>query len=161
MQKKGLSKNRGIGSSQAFGLIFASLLLMAPCDLHTASNERMMTFSGQEISSIFDGLKPSRFALDFIPKRDKPRNVSRLWEEKMSDVHLGAHYLKACNLCQPGACFGSFERATPCYGCCTDPTGCPGLNNYTTDSKNYDQDDKVQDEPCGAHCCDDFANCAD
>jgi hypothetical protein len=49
--------------------------------------------------------------------------MSRLWEEKMSDGHLGAHYLKACNRCQPGTCFDPFERATLGYRCCTDPTG--------------------------------------
>ena len=85
--------------------------------------------------------------------------MSRLWEERMSDLHLGAHFLKACDVCQPTACFGSFERTVPCSGCCTDEVGCNGVNNYQTDSKNNKQSDQVKNEPCGADCCDDYADC--
>lgn len=151
---------RGTSLCLALGLVLASLVLIVPCNLHAASNEQMITFSGQKITSIFDGLGPSRFAPDFAPKRDKSRKTSwlLLLEEKSLDGHLGAHYLKACT-CQDSACFGSFEIVVPCYGCCTDPTGCGQINNYQTNTSKGTQGDQVEDEPCGPDCCDDFFGC--
>jgi len=160
--RKDLASHRGISLSLALGLSLISLVLVAPCNLHAASNEQMITFSGQKLLSIFDGLGPSRFARYSVPMRRGPRKMSWLLDEKALDGQLGARYILAqCGQCNPVACFGSFDRATPCSGCCTDPIGCPALSNYTTDSKNYDQDDQVKDEPCGADCCDDFTNCPD
>jgi hypothetical protein len=156
--RKGLSRDCGISLSVVLSLAITGLIAITP-RLHAASNEHMITSLGQTIPSIFDGLVPSQFRPNSVLKRSRSRNS--LWKENLSDAHLGARYLKACTLCSPGGCFGSFERATPCSGCCTDSTGCPGINNYTTDSKNYDQDDHVKDEPCGVDCCDDFANCPD
>jgi hypothetical protein len=159
--EKGLSRDSGNLLLLASGFALVSLVLMVPCSLHAASNVQMITSSGQTLLSIFEDLSPSRFARYSVPTRGGPRKMSSLLDERALDGHLGARYLLACATCNPGSCFGSFERATPCSGCCTDPVGCPALNNYTTDSKNYDQDDQVKDQPCGADCCNDFTNCPD
>jgi hypothetical protein len=140
------------------GLAFGILVLMMPLRAQAASTEQVITFSGQKVPSIFDGLVPNHFALYVAHRRNKLHNLSS-WEEKMTDLHLGARFLEACDTCQPTSCFGSFERTVPCSGCCTDEIGCNGVNNYQTDSKNNQESDQVQNEPCGADCCDDYANC--
>jgi hypothetical protein len=160
--KKGLSDYSRVVLLLVSGLVLAILVLMTPLTLPAASSEQIITHWGQKIPSIFDGLKPSRLALELVPKREKARNMSWVGEGRTLGRQFVAHLRTACSVgqCTPIACFGQFERATPCSGCCTDSVGCPALNNYT-DSKNYDQDDQVKDEPCGADCCDDFANCPD
>jgi len=69
--QKGLSSFRGISLSLALGLALATLVLVAPPNVRAASNPPMITFSGQRISSIFDGLMPSHFALSSAPKRNR------------------------------------------------------------------------------------------
>lgn len=156
--EKGLSRDSRVSLLLILGLALASLALVMPLRVQATSTEQVITFSGQKVPSIFDGLLPSHFGLYIGRRRNKLRNLSS-WEEKMSDVYLGARFLEACDTCQPTACFGSFERTVPCSGCCTDEVGCNGVNNYQTDSKNNKQSDQVQNEPCGADCCDDYANC--
>ncbi len=159
--QKGLTRDRCVSFSLLLGLALVSLLLVTPSSLQASYGEQMITFSGQRISSIFDGLSPSRFARYSAPARSRSPKMSGLLEERSLDLHLVAHLVLAqCGQCTPTACFGSFERQTDCYGCCTDPVACPSpLHNYKTDSKNNKPSDQVQDEPCGPECCDDFYNC--
>jgi hypothetical protein len=45
----------------------ATLALVTPYNLQAKATEQIITFSGQKITSIFDGLSPSHFALVCAP----------------------------------------------------------------------------------------------
>ena len=137
----------------------ATLALVTPYNLQATATEQIITFSGQKITSIFDGLSPSHFALVCAPRRERSRKPSWLLEEKSLDQHLRAHFLNACATCQDTSCFGSFEIVVPCSGCCTDPTGCGQINNYQTNTTKGTQQDQVEDEQCGPDCCDNYFGC--
>jgi hypothetical protein len=59
--QNGLSSYRAISLSLVLGLALTGLALMVPCNLHAASNEQTITFSGQKISSVFEGLGDADF----------------------------------------------------------------------------------------------------
>jgi hypothetical protein len=153
------------------GLTLALVALTTPRAASAASLE-IITFTGQRIQSIFEGLLPSRYVLEYRGG-GKPRQLNPSWRGRLEGRSLWeggaqpqastARFLRVqdCGptLCQIGQCFGQYDRAVPCYGCCTDPTGCPSLNNYQSDPTKNKESDQVIDEPCGADCCDDFNNC--
>jgi len=142
------------------GVVLAGVGIGVPFKSQAELPPEIIDFSGHRIPSVFDGLNPSRFARYSEPPRGKSTKAGSFLKDGILEGRFGARYLLAqCPECQPIACFGQFDRAVPCYGCCTDPIGCPGLNNYQTDPKNNHEYDQVRDQPCGADCCDDFANC--
>jgi hypothetical protein len=151
------SSYRCVSLSLALGLALASLVLTVPCRLQSSSIKHIVTPVGSKIPTIFAGLKP--YAREHLSRREGVPNTNHLWEERILDKRLGAHYRQACTQCTPGQCFGHYEIVVPCYGCCTNPTGCGQINNYQTNTSKGTYNDQVEDEPCGPDCCDAFFGC--
>jgi ribosomal protein S27E len=158
--QEGLSSYRRISLSLGLGFALVSLVLIAPCNLRAAANEQMITFSGQRLPSIFDGLHPSRFARYSVTTRGGSRKVSWLLEEKTLGRHAGAHLRVACSSCgSDTTCAGHYEVITACSGCCTNSTGCPALNNFHSDTQHATYQDGEYDCFCGEDCCTDAGGC--
>jgi hypothetical protein len=149
-----------VSVSLALGLALASLLFVSPRTLQAASSEQIITFSGETISSIFEGLNPSHFAEYSGPTSGRSRKISGLLEEKSLDALLGARLRTVCTTCDPDTpCSGHYEKIIPCSGCCVNPVGCGVVNNFVTDTVHQDYDDGEYDTYCGANCCVDSQPC--
>jgi hypothetical protein len=158
MMQKSLSRKCGITASLVLG--FA---LMSPDVLLAASNSRVVTFSGQEIASIFEGLKPNRFLLEYVPERSKARKERWRLEEGKLDAHLGARYIPVqCGQCSPDTpCADHYQVFHDSSGC-IDPLGACSLplSNATTDTENGKYSSGAYDSYCGQYCCEDAQPCS-
>ena len=152
-------------SLAGFGVAVVGVSLMMPCKAAAASDE-VITFAGRRVSSIYEGLQPSSYSQESAAE---PRDRVRLWQDRLMYDPLGEQwsfrrhrrprYLPACTFCDSGSCFGHFEIVVPCYGCCTNPSGCGQINNYQTNTTKGVYNDQVIDDPCGPDCCDAFFGC--
>lgn len=144
--------------SLALSLVFfTSLVVGSPYKAYAVVGTRMITPSGQSIASIFDGLSPSAFALEyrFKSKSKRQRNVGHFLEESLLDRHFGAHLIRvdSCADCSPDtACADHYQKLVPSSGCTSVGCALP-LNNAVTDSTNAPYDDGAYDTYCGADCC--------
>lgn len=141
-------------------LTLVGLALTAAVELHAAENTRTITPSGQRIESIFDGLSPSRFALEYRFEWPRPKGMHGLIEGKDIDEIFGANFVRVqCQCPSDTSCAGHFEVLTPCSGCCLNPTGCQGVNNFHSDTQNGSYSEGVYDSFCGVDCCTDANGC--
>jgi len=143
---------------------------MVPCRVQAASSPRIITFSGQKITSIFEGLRPSHFAPEF---RGKDRNGEgrRPWEERLrrdqpweegASGRRGARFVLAqCGQCNPNTpCIDHYVVITSCgASCCVNPVGCGVVSNFKIDTQHGFYHDGEQDTYCGLYCCVDSENC--
>jgi hypothetical protein len=161
--QKVLSSYRGVSLSLALGLALASLVLMSPRKVQAASNERIITFSGQRIPSVFEGLGPSHFAEESVSTRGKSREMSWLLEGTTLDGQLEARLRMACTTCSNDtSCTGHYEVLEDSSGCIEQPPGACQLplNNAHTDTHNGFYDDGSYVSYCGQYCCSDAYLCS-
>jgi hypothetical protein len=153
--QKSLLRKCGVTATLVLG--FA---LMSPDALLAASNSRVVTFSGQEIASIFEGLKPNRFLLEYVPERSKARKERWRLEEGKLDAYLGARYIPVqCGQCPPTLCADHYQKLVPSTGC-IDPLGASlNLENATTNTTEATYRQGAFDIPCGEYCCEDAQDC--
>jgi hypothetical protein len=156
--QKGPSHNLGVSATLTLGLALASLVLMLPRRLTAASNDQVITCAGQKVSSIFEGLKPNHF----LPASDTERHKGRRqWlDERAFGGYMGAHFVLAqCSQCSPDTpCAGHYEAFHASTGC-TDPVGCPSLENAYTNTTSAPYSSGSYDSYCGVDCCYDAQQC--
>jgi hypothetical protein len=157
MQK---SSSRKYVVSAILALGFA---LISSGAMFAASNNQLITFSGQEISSIFEGLKPSQFILDYLRRRNRAQREKWFLDERTGGARLGAHLVLAqCGNCPSDTqCADHYQVLHNSSGC-LDPLGaCPlPLHNATTDTQNGTYSEGSYDSYCGLYCCEDAQECA-
>jgi ribosomal protein S27E len=150
------------------GIVIVATAFMTPGTANAMSND-IITSAGQSIASIFEGLAPSRYVLEYRDK--KPRRTSRPWEERLERGKLldegtavqrfGPRLLRVdCGTCPPDTvCSGHYEKIVACSGCCVDPLGCGQVNNFQQDTQHEAYDSGVYDTYCGLDCCWDAQPC--
>ncbi|MFZ0770925.1 MAG: hypothetical protein WCA49_22430 [Candidatus Sulfotelmatobacter sp.] len=155
--QRSFSRKCGVSAVLIFGLA-----LVSPDGLLATSNGRVITFSGQEIPSIFEGLKPNRFLLEYVPDRSKARKERWRLEEGKLDTHLGARYILAqCAACPSDTpCADHYQVLEDSSGC-IDPLGACQLplHNATTNTKTGVYSQGAYDSYCGEYCCEDAQEC--
>jgi hypothetical protein len=88
-------------SQLAFDLLTISALLAFSPPSLLAGDDQVITLSGKKISSIFEGLTPSQFVLDYVRhRRGKGRGQEKwLLDGWGTDLNLGARYHPVCAEC--------------------------------------------------------------
>lgn len=131
---------RGFSCACRISAIFVvGVSLASPHALLSASESQMITISGQKISSVFEGLKPSKFILEYLRlQRDRRRNTERwLLDERKSEANLGARYLTVqCSQCpNTTVCADHYQFLDDSIGCVDTLGVCSlPLKNATTDT---------------------------
>ncbi len=140
------------------------VVLVLPNALVLASSDYVITPSGQRISGIFEGLRPSAFMLKYARRRSSARREKWFLDERKLDAHLGAQLALACvnSGCQPDTlCADHYQKFDDSSGCIESPPGaCPlPLKNATTDTTAASYSQGAYDSFCGLYCCEDAQEC--
>ena len=136
-------------------------VLALPNALILASDNYLITPSGQMISGIFEGLRPSAIMLKFSRHSRRAQSGGWLLREDKIDWHAGAHYIPAqCGICPPETvCADHYQVIHESSGC-SDTVACPlPLNNAATDTTTGSYDEGARDTFCGQVCCVDSYIC--
>ncbi len=149
------------GAARA-GLALLAVLVL-PNALVLASDNYVITASGQRISGIFEGLRPNAFMLEYARRRSSARSEKWFLDERKLDAHLGAQLALACvgQGCPPDTlCADHYQKFDDSSGC-IDPLGaCPlPLKNATTDTTTAPYSQGAYDSFCGEYCCEDAQEC--
>ncbi len=102
------------------------VVLVLPNALVLASSDYVITPSGQRISGIFEGLRPSAFMLKYARRRSSARREKWFLDERKLDAHLGAQLALACvnSGCQPDTlCADHYQKFDDSSGCIESPRG--------------------------------------
>jgi hypothetical protein len=147
----------------ALVLGIAQLSLAIPT--HAATTHSVIGIQGQRLPSIFDGLKPSWFAAErMVPKPHIRSRRQRPLVQPDGPQQFGGRFVRAfCPDCpQETACAGDYVRIVelpPGVGC-SDPLGCPTVNNFEVDPSDPSLVGIGEvDTYCGLTCCWDAQPC--
>jgi hypothetical protein len=135
--------------------LFAALVFCSPSALSAASNYTVIKESGESLSSVFEGLKPSVFAAPDQLWKYQP--LSRQWKGITTNRLPGVLRVAIISggSC-PGTevCSGNFTVIEVSSGC----LDCVG-HNFITDYVNGSCFAGEQNAYCGAYCCVDAQDC--
>lgn len=136
--------------------LFAGMVMTNPGGLYAASNHAIITQSGQSLSSVFEGLKPSPFAKTNLLWRYQP--ASRDWKGITSNRLPGllrVRIVEGGSCPSTEVCSGNFTVIVGSGGC-TDPS-CV-VHNFIVDPSG-DCFAGEQNAYCGDNCCVDAQDC--
>lgn len=139
--------------------------LLASAQAYTNASQRIITTNGNSVGSLFDGLRPSPYAVDYLLKSNRTAKTSSMVPTKL----LPAAFRRVV-ICGGGTglqcppddpCTGSFTviDALPPGSGCSDHINCPIVHNFHTDTKNATLHDGEANTYCGTVCCVDAYSC--
>lgn len=150
----------------AVGLL---VIVFCALPLYAATNVKIITSSGEDLGSIFDGIQPSKF---FRP-RSAQTPISRPVEWLPSDLDIPSRHRQprlklTCGGCSPICpecgvyqCADHFVVIDDVVNGCVNDVYCNDLpvHNFHYDTVHQTYAAGEQDIPCGCCCCSDAYNC--
>lgn len=136
--------------------LLVALALFVATPMLTASSYTVVNQSGQSLSSLFEGLKPSPFAKPDLLWKYRP--TGRNWNGALSNHLPGLlpvqHIIGGDSCPSTEVCSGNFTVIEASGGC----LDCVG-HNFATDFVNGTCFTGEQNSYCGDNCCVDAQDC--